>query len=33
MSDQLLNSEVLTINCSNVNRLRVNVSINEGVKE
>lgn len=33
MSDQLLNSEVLTIKCSNVNRLRVNVSIHEGVKE
>lgn len=33
MSDQLLDSEVLTINCSNVNRLRVNVSINEGVTE
>lgn len=33
MSDQLLNSEVLTINYSNVNRLRVNVSIHEGVKE
>lgn len=33
MSDQLVDSEVLTINCSNVNRLRVNVSIHEGVKE
>lgn len=33
MPDQLLDSEVLTINCSNVNRLRVNVSINEGVTE
>ncbi len=33
ISDRLLNSEVLTISCSNVNRLRVNVSIHEGVKE
>ena len=33
MSDQLLDSEVLTINYSNVNRLRVNVSIHEEVTE
>jgi hypothetical protein len=33
MSDQLLDSEVLTINCSNVNRLRVNVSMHEEVIE
>lgn len=33
MSDQLLDSEVLTINCSNVNRLRVNVSMHEEVTE
>ncbi len=33
MSDQLLNSEVLTINCSNVNRLRVNVSMQEEGEE
>ena len=33
MSDQLLDSEVLTINCSNVNRLRVNVSMHEEMIE
>lgn len=33
MSDQLLDSEVLTINCINVNRLRVNVSMHEEVIE
>lgn len=33
MSDQLLDSEVLNINCSNVNRLRVNVSMHEEVIE